>query len=106
MENNRKNGGKPRLTKSMLMPVAMQALVQVIEFGEGKYGPATDKGWLNYKPEEVLDSLARHLVALVNGEQNDPESGLPHTVAIMFNAAVYAEVTLKDDYFKGDVCGI
>jgi hypothetical protein len=96
----RKNKGKPKLTKAMLMPVAMQALVEIIEFGEGKYGPATDKGWLNYKPDEVLDSLARHLVALTNGELNDPESGKSHAAAVMFNAAVFAELTLEDVYFE------
>ena len=96
----RKNKGKPRLTKAMLMPVAMQALVRVIEHGEEKYGPASDKGWHDYEPQEVLDSLSRHMVALINGQQNDPDSGLPHAVAIMFNAAVYAELTIEDDYFE------
>jgi hypothetical protein len=84
----------------MLMPKAMEAIVQVIEFGEHKYGPATDRGWLEYDHNEVLDSLARHLVALIGGEQNDPESGMPHSAAILFNAAVFAELTITDSYFE------
>ena len=98
----RKNNGKPKITKAMMMPKAMEALVTVIEAGEEKYGPASDRGWLKYKPDEVLDSLSRHLVALVNGETVDPDDGAPHAAAIIFNAAVYLELTTKDSYFERD----
>lgn len=87
----RMNMGKPRLTKAMLMPHAMEALVGVIEFGEQKYGPAVDRGWMNYEEGEILDSLARHLTAIINDEPIDPESQLHHAAHMLFNAAAYCE---------------
>lgn len=90
----RKNEGKCKVTKAMLMPLAINSMVKVIEFGEEKYTPAKDKGWKNYKPEEVMDSLLRHAVCIINGEEIDPESGLPHAAHMMFNAAVYNELTV------------
>lgn len=87
----RKNEGKLRLTKAMLMPTALQALVHVIEKGEEKYGPATDKGWLDYQTDEILDSLLRHILALINGEAYD-EIGTHHVCNIIFNAAALIEV--------------
>ena len=75
------------------MPNALKGLVGVIEFGEQKYTPAEDRGWLTYKPKEVLDSMLRHTIAMLNGEPLDPESGLPHSAHILFNAAVYLELT-------------
>jgi hypothetical protein len=92
----RKNEGKPKLTKAMLMPFALEALVDIIEHGEEKYGPGTDKGWLDYDPMETLDSLLRHVNAIINGERVDPDSGEPHYKAVVFNAAVYAELEAKN----------
>jgi len=75
------------------MPKALEAIIDVIEFGEEKYTPAEDKGWMQYDPKEVLDSMLRHTLALVNGEILDPESGKPHAAHILFNASVYVELT-------------
>lgn len=98
-KQERHNKGKPNMTKAMLMPKAMEALVAILEAGEQEYGPAKDKGWMDYDPEEVLDSLARHVIALVNGQTHDPKSGHPHAVSIVFNAAAYIELTVEDSYF-------
>lgn len=75
------------------MPKALEGLVAVIEDGEEKYTPAEDRGWMQYDPKEVLDSLLRHLLKVNNGEFLDPESGKPHAWHIHFNAAVFAELT-------------
>jgi hypothetical protein len=89
----RKNRGKPRIGKVLLMPEAMMALESVLVSGEVKYGPAEKKGWMEYAPQETIDSLLRHLLALKNGEDLDPESGLPHVNHVLFNAAVLVETT-------------
>ena len=89
----RKNDGKPKLTKVLLMPEALKGLESVLVFGEGKYDAAERKSWMNYKPNEVLDSMLRHTMAIINGEEIDPESGLPHASHMLFNAAVYAELS-------------
>jgi hypothetical protein len=89
----RKNAGKPRLSKCLLMPEALAGLESVLIFGEEKYDAAERKSWMRYKPDEVMDSLLRHLMALKNGEVLDPESGLPHVHHVMFNSAVLVETT-------------
>jgi hypothetical protein len=67
----RKNQGKPKLHKAMMMPEALKAMVDVIEFGEEKYGPARERGWLGYSVEDTMDSLLRHVTAMINGESHD-----------------------------------
>ena len=50
---------------------------------------------------ELIDSLMRHTLAFLDGEDLDPESGLPHTYHILANAAMleYTRVNApeKDD---------
>jgi hypothetical protein len=88
----RKNAGKPKLSKCLLMPEALSGLESVLVFGEEKYDAAERKSWMAYKPDEVMDSLLRHLMAVKNGEDQDPESGLPHVHHALFNAAVLVEI--------------
>ena len=101
-ETPRKNRGKPKVGKTMLMPEALSGLAWVIEFGEEKYTPAENKGWMKYNPGEVLDSMMRHAVAARNGEHWDPESGLPHAYHMLFNAAVYVELTCRSSGGSGE----
>lgn len=61
--------------------------LKVLEFGANKYSPNNWKKGLNR--EEILESTMRHLIALFNGEEVDPESGLPHTGHINCNIMFY-----------------
>lgn len=44
--------------------------------------------------------MMRHLLAWWDGEENDPESGLPHTYHILMNAAMLVEYeqTLGEEF--------
>ena len=79
------------------MPAAMEGLARIMEWGEKKYSPVEERGWMNYEPDDTLDSLLRHVQAIKNGVDVDPETGLPHAYAVLFNAAMYIELT-SDDY--------
>ena len=98
----RKNEGKPRIGKALLMPEALSALSSVLEWGEKKYSPAEEKGWMEYQPNEVVDSLMRHLLAWKNGEKLDPETELPHLNHMLFNAAILVELIAY--YSSEDSC--
>ena len=71
---NRYNAKKPRL--SLLDPDALIGLVKVLESGTIKYSAHNWRKGLLYT--ETLDSLLRHVLAILRGEDIDPESGLPH----------------------------
>lgn len=110
MKALRYNEGKPKL--SLIDLEALIPCANVLEYGADKYTVYEDTGgneikgsevgilsetlkvkvdgrdnWKNgLKKTEVLDSLLRHIAALRNGEDIDPESGLSHIGHIQCNA--------------------
>ena len=68
------NEGKLRW--SLVDLSTFEDLVKVLMNGATKYG---DFNWQKGLPiTEVYESLIRHLVSFMNGENNDKESGLSH----------------------------
>ena len=55
----------------------MRLVLAVLEFGAQKYAPGN---WLKVSEphERYTNAALRHLVARIEGEVRDPESGLPH----------------------------
>lgn len=82
----RYNEGKPRW--SLVDHESLEPMVRVLEFGEQKYGRWNWKKGLN--KNEILESLYRHLIKLMAGEENDKETGLNHIGHIMSNAMFYS----------------
>ena len=71
---DRNNQGKLRW--SLLDMKTLEGLVQVLMMGAKKY---SDYNWQKGLPiNEVYESLIRHLVSFMDGEDNDAESGLSH----------------------------
>jgi hypothetical protein len=68
-------------------------------FGKKKY--ARNNWKKGFVKEELLDSLMRHVLALQNGEEFDPEHGLPHTAGVLFNAMAY-EFCRRNNKFIND----
>ena len=86
----RHNAGK---TRHDLVPAfAQEQYARVLTFGALKY---EERNWEKGMPwSKVLASLERHLQAVKNGEDFDPETGLLHSAHIMCNAAFLTQ------YFK------
>jgi len=62
---------------------SLEPMVEVLEYGEEKYA-----SWNWMKGQEVTsicESLLRHTFAFMDGEDNDPESGLSHLGHMMSN---------------------
>jgi hypothetical protein len=77
---------------------SFEPMVQVLEYGAKKYSP---NQWKKGFPiTEIYDSLMRHMIAFMNGEDNDPESGLPHIGHIQCNIMFMAYV--KENHPKFD----
>ena len=88
----RYNDNKPRwglVDFKSLIP-----LIDVLDYGTRKY--AKDNWKLGLKNDEILESLARHLFALMDGEDVDQESKQLHIGHIMANAMFYSYNQLDD----------
>lgn len=66
----------------------LEDMVRVLEFGAKKYDRDNWKKGLPMRAQ--CESMARHLFALMGGEINDPETGLPHWAHIQCNAMFMA----------------
>lgn len=65
-------------------------------FGAKKYN---DHNWMKgLKTTEICESLLRHVFAYLEGEDNDPESGISHIGHIQCNAMflAYMDQNRKD----------
>ena len=82
----RYNKGKPKW--SLVDFEALEPLVRTLEHGLEKYGK--DNWKLGLDQEEVLNSLSRHLFALMSGETIDKPSGCTHIGAILANAMFWS----------------
>lgn len=67
---------------------SLEPMIEVLEYGAFKYAPFNWQKPMDLK--EILESLQRHLAALMDGEENDKESGCYHIGHIMANAMFYS----------------
>lgn len=81
----RYNEGKPKW--SLVHYESIVPMIRVLEFGALKYAPDNWKKSMDLK--EILNSIQRHLAKLMDGEENDPESGISHMGHIQCNAMFY-----------------
>lgn len=90
------DGGKPRWVLLMQgFPNALRGFAQVLTFGAKKYEAHSwrqvENGYERYR-----DALYRHLNAIEQGEEIDPESGEYHWDHVQFNVAACRELSIKE----------
>lgn len=78
---------KGKLKWSYVNFEALEPMVEVLMFGAEKYAPKNWQKGLDL--EEILESMMRHLTALIDGEEVDPESGISHMGHIQCNSMFF-----------------
>lgn len=73
------DAGKPPM--SLLDRYALEQTALVLAFGASKYQPHNWRGGIKHR--RLIDAALRHLLAISDGEDTDPESGLPHAAHAM-----------------------
>ncbi len=75
-----------KLQYSLMPPIALKALAEVLSFGAKRYAP---NSWQNVEEGErrYLDALYRHLESYRSGEAIDSDSGLSHLAHAITNLA-------------------
>ncbi len=89
----RYNRGKPQY--SLICLKSLQPMIRVLEFGAEKY--ARDNWKQGLDKNHIVDSLLRHVAALLAGETLDVESGLSHIGHIQANAMFLGHKDEGDD---------
>jgi len=73
---------------------SLEPMIHVLMFGAQKYTP---NNWMiKLDRKEILESSMRHLTDLLDGEEIDKESGLPHAGHIQCNMMFYNYHTEKE----------
>lgn len=91
---------KPRTD---LLPTApLLEIAKVLGFGAKKYAAHNWRGGI--EQSRLVGSSLRHLLAYNDGEDNDPESGLPHLAhlgcCVLFMLEQHLKGTGLDDRYK------
>jgi hypothetical protein len=68
------DNGKPRI--SLIPREAIEGMAKSLTFGALKYNSHNFKSGISYS--RLTDAAMRHIIAWVDGENLDPESGLSH----------------------------
>jgi hypothetical protein len=76
-----------------LLPMkALNEAAKVLMFGAKKYAP---QSWRTVEMERYINALYRHLFALYQGEETDPETGLHHIHHVVCCALFAAEFVVE-----------
>jgi hypothetical protein len=80
---------------TLLYPSFIRAVAKVRQYGINKYGKSED--WRTTEPIRHFDALIRHVLAHMEGEYTDKESGLPH----LYHAA--ANIMFEIERIEGKI---
>lgn len=85
---------KGKLELSLVNPQLVKAVAEVRMYGTEKYG--NSENWRKVEPKRYVDALYRHLLAYIEGNEVDEESGLSH----LSHMACNISFLLEKDYLK------
>lgn len=85
---------KGKLELSLVNTELVKAVAEVRMYGTEKYGDS--ENWRKVEPKRYVDALYRHLLAYIEGDEVDEESGLSHLAHMACNLSFL----LDKEYLK------
>ena len=85
---------KGKLELSLVNPELVKAVAEVRMYGTEKYGDS--ENWRKVEPKRYVDALYRHLLAYIEGNEVDEESGLSYLAHMACNISFL----LDKEYLK------
>ena len=85
---------KGKLELSLVNTQLVKAVAEVRMYGTEKYG--NSENWRKVEPKRYVDALYRHLLAYIEGNEVDEESGLSH----LSHMACNISFLLDEEYLK------
>ena len=103
--------GAKKAPLRLVPPALTIEVARVMKLGAEKYGPYN---WREYsvKLSVYLEAMLRHLLAAMDGEWEDPESGAPHVahiaagVAILLDAEANGSLIVDWPVFSGPAAAL
>jgi len=82
--------GSKKPQPSLVPPSAILHLAEAFKEGAKKYG---SYNWRTTQVQAMiyLDAILRHVYAVIDGEDIDPESGKHHLAGVLASAAIYID---------------
>ena len=91
---------KGKLELSLVNPKLVKAVAEVRMYGTNKYG--NSENWRKVEPKRYVDALYRHLLAYIEGNEIDEESGLSHLAHMACNLSFLLDKEYLKEH-KGDM---
>lgn len=91
---------KGKLELSLVNPQLVKAVAEVRMYGTEKYGDS--ENWRKVEPKRYVDALYRHLIAYIEGDEVDVESGLSHLAHMACNISFLLDKEYLKEH-KGDM---
>lgn len=87
---------KGKLELSLVNPELVKAVAEVRMYGTEKYGDS--ENWRKVEPKRYVDALYRHLLAYIEGNEVDEESGLSHLAHMACNISFLLDEKYLKEY--------
>lgn len=97
IEKNKEEKAK-KMRPSLLPIDVLIELIKVFEYGAKKYSKDDWKQHVTENPEQIVDASLRHILAEMQGELKDEESGLHHLSHAIVNLMflLWREINIKE----------
>jgi len=90
-DDPKEQAAKQKARHYLLPPEFLKQVTAVLEHGADKYGPYNWREGAGIHQDVYISAVLRHLIAIMEGDWLDPDSGQAHWVHIAATAAIMVD---------------